>query len=146
MNPFPSTPMEVSFDMRSKWLGRLPALTGLIFPIFGFAKGGGDDSAPTNASSGQQIAAYVQQHGMPNLNSLVHIELWAFLSVMVFTLVLYSRLRPRGQRRGGAHACLVPVARGGERDPVRPGTAGSNRKAAFRPTECCRRGLKSNVR
>ncbi len=41
--------------MQSKWLVRLPALTGLIFPVFGFAKGGGDDSAPTNASSGQQI-------------------------------------------------------------------------------------------
>src|SRR3989440_10796170 len=115
MNPFPSTPMEVSFDMRSKWFGRLPALTGLIFPIFGFAKGGGDDSAPTNASSGQQIAAYVQQHGMPNLNSLVHIELWAFLSVMVFTLVLYSRLRPAEPKLAVAAqiavaACVVSIA------------------------------------
>src|SRR5207245_9445974 len=80
--------------MSGTWLVLRPALTGLIFPIFGFAKGGGDDSAPTNASSGQQIALYVFHHGVPNLNPLVHTELWAFVSVMVFTLVLYSRLRP----------------------------------------------------
>jgi len=101
--------------MQSKWLVRLPALTGLIFPIFGFAKGGGDYAAPTNASSGQQIAAYVYHHGMPNLNALVHIELWAFLSVMVFTLVLYSRLRPAEPRFAVAAqvavaACVVSVA------------------------------------
>lgn len=101
--------------MRSKWLGRLPALTGLIFPIFGFVKGGGDDSAPTNASSGQQIAAYVYHHGLPNLNLLVHVELWAFLSVIVFTLVLYSRLRPAEPKHSVAAqvavvACVVSVA------------------------------------
>ena len=86
--------MEVYFEMRSTWFYRLPALTGLIFPIFGFVKGGGDDSAPTSASSGQQIAVYVFHHGIPNLNALVHIELWVYASLMVFTLVLYSRLRP----------------------------------------------------
>src|SRR5437879_5571317 len=53
---------EVSFQMRKKWLTRLPALIGLFFPIFGFAKGGGDDSAPTYASSGEQVAAYVFHH------------------------------------------------------------------------------------
>ena len=101
--------------MQSKWLVRLPALTGLIFPIFGFAKGGGDDSAPTNASSGQQIALYVFHHGIPNLNPLVHTELWAFVSVMVFTLVLYSRLRPAEPKFAVAAqiavaACVVSVA------------------------------------
>ncbi|TMC53135.1 MAG: hypothetical protein E6J20_08690 [Chloroflexi bacterium] len=101
--------------MHSKWLVRLPALTGLIFPIFGFAKGGGDDSAPTHASSDQQIAAYVFHHGIPNLNPLVHTELWAFVSVMVFTLVLYSRLRPAEPRFAVAAqiavaACVVSVA------------------------------------
>jgi hypothetical protein len=101
--------------MDNKWLGRLPALTGLIFPIFGFAKGGGDDSAPTNASSGQQIAAYVYHHGIPNLNFLVHTELWAFVSVIVFTLVLYSRLRPAEPRFAVAAqvavvACIVSIA------------------------------------
>jgi hypothetical protein len=115
MQLFPSTLTEVSSDMHSKWLGRLPALTGLIFPIFGFAKGGGDDSAPTDAASGQQIAVYVYHHGMPNLNSLVHVELWAFVSVMVFTLVLYSRLRPAEPKAAIAAqlavaACVVSIA------------------------------------
>lgn len=115
MQPFPSTHLEVSFDMDIKWLGRLPALTGLIFPIFGFVKGGGDDSAPSNASSGQQIAVYVYHHGMPNLNFLVHAELWAYLSVMVFTLVLYSRLRPAEPKFAVAAqvavvACVVSIA------------------------------------
>jgi hypothetical protein len=101
--------------MHSKWLGRLPALTGLIFPIFGFVKGGGDDSAPTNASSGQQIAVYVYHHGIPNLNFLVHVELWAFVSVIVFTLVLYSRLRPAEPAVAVAAqvavaACVVSIA------------------------------------
>src|SRR5438105_13919240 len=101
--------------MQGKWLVRLPALTGLIFPIFGFAKGGGDDSAPTNASSGQQIALYVFHHGIPNLNPLVHTELWAFVSVSVFTLVLYSRLRPAEPRFAVAAqvavaACVVSIA------------------------------------
>jgi len=101
--------------MDNKWLGRLPALTGLIFPIFGFVKGGGDDSAPTSTASGQQIAVYVYQHGMPNLNALVHIELWAYLSVMVFTLVLYSRLRPAEPKFAVAAqvavvACVVSIA------------------------------------
>jgi hypothetical protein len=106
---------EVWFRMNSKWLGRLPALTGLIFPIFGFVKGGGDDSAPTSAASGQQIAVYVYQHGMPNLNALVHIELWAYLSILVFTLVLYSRLRPAEPKFAIAAqvavvACVVSIA------------------------------------
>jgi hypothetical protein len=115
MQAFSSTITEVSSDMRSKWLGRLPALTGLIFPIFGFVKGGGDDSAPTDASSGQQIAVYVYHHGIPNLNSLVHVELWAFVSVMVFTLVVYSRLRPAEPKFAVAAqvavvACAVSIA------------------------------------
>lgn len=94
--------------MRSKWLGRLPALVGLIFPIFGFVKGGGDDSAPSSTASGEQIAVYVYHHGIANLNFLVHVELWAFLSVVVFTLVLYSRLRPA--EPGTAIAAQVAVA------------------------------------
>ncbi len=101
--------------MRSKWLGRLPALIGLIFPIFGFVKGGGDDSAPTTAASGEQIAVYVYHHGIPNLNLLVHVELWAFISIVVFTLVLYSRLRsaePRGSvaAQVAVAACVVSIA------------------------------------
>ncbi|TMB98055.1 MAG: hypothetical protein E6J40_07015 [Chloroflexi bacterium] len=101
--------------MSSTWFYRIPALIGLIFPIFGFVKGGGDDSAPTNASSGQQIAVYVFHHGIPNLNSLVHIELWAFLSVLIFTLVLYSRLRPAEPKVAVAAqvavaACVVSIA------------------------------------
>jgi len=107
--------MEVYFEMRSTWFYRLPALTGLIFPIFGFVKGGGDDSAPTSASSGQQIAVYVFHHGIPNLNALVHIELWVFASLMVFTLVLYSRLRPAEPKFAVAAqvavaACVISIA------------------------------------
>ena len=101
--------------MDNKWLARLPALSGLIFPIFGFAKGGGDNSAPTSTASGQQIAIYAYQHGMPNLNPLVHIELWAYLSIMVFTLVLYSRLRRAEPKFAVAAqvavvACVVSIA------------------------------------
>src|SRR5438552_14770022 len=101
--------------MSSTWFYRIPALTGLIFPIFGFVKGGGDDSAPTSASSGQQIAVYVFHHGIPNLNSLVHIELWVFASLLVFTLVLHSRLRPAAPRFAVAAqvavaACVISIA------------------------------------
>ena len=77
--------------MSSKWLGRTPALSGAIFAIVSFARGGGDDSAPTSSSTGQQIATYAYHHGLPN--SLYHVELWAFLALMVFSVVLYSRLR-----------------------------------------------------
>jgi len=101
--------------MRKKWLTRLPALIGLFFPIFGFAKGGGDDSAPTYASSGEQVAAYVFHHGMPNLNLLVHVELWAFVSLVVFTLVIYSRLRAAEPKLAvsaqiAVAACVVAIA------------------------------------
>ena len=101
--------------MNSKWLGRSPALIGAIFPIFGFIKGGGDDSAPTDSATGQQIAAYTYHHGMPNLNFLFHVELWAFLSVMVFTLVLYSRLRPAEPKvaiaaQVAVAACVISIA------------------------------------
>lgn len=77
--------------MTSKWLGRTPALSGAIFAIVAFARGGGDDSAPTASSSGQQIATYAYHHGLPN--SVYQVELWAFLALMVFGIVLYSRLR-----------------------------------------------------
>jgi hypothetical protein len=101
--------------MKSKWLGRSPALIGAIFPIFGFIKGGGDDSAPTDAATGQQIAAYTYHHGIPNLNFLFHVELWAFVSVMVFTLVLYSRLRPAEPKvaiaaQVAVAACVISIA------------------------------------
>jgi hypothetical protein len=92
--------------MNSKWLVRLPALTGAIFPIVGFIRGGGDEAAPTDASSGQQIAAYAFHHGIPT--PIFHVELWAFVSVVVFTLVLYSRLRPA--EPGYAVAAQVAVA------------------------------------
>jgi hypothetical protein len=82
--------------MKSKWLGRLPALTGAIFPIVGFMRGGGDDAAPTYRSTGQQIAVYAYHHRIPS--PIYSIELWAFLSIMVFALVLYSRLRPAESR------------------------------------------------
>jgi hypothetical protein len=101
--------------MKSKWLGRSPALIGAIFPIFGFIKGGGDDSAPTDTATGQQIAAYTYHHGIPNLNFLFHVELWAFVSVMVFTLVLYSRLRPAEPKvaiaaQVAVAACVISIA------------------------------------
>jgi len=100
--------------MNSKWLGRLPALTGAIFPIFAFAGGPGDNSAPTSASSGQQIATYVFHHGFSNLNA-VSVELGVFLSIMVFVLVIYSRLRPAEPKFAVAAqvavaACVISVA------------------------------------
>ena len=92
--------------MNNKWLVRLPALTGAIFPIVGFIRGGGDEAAPTDSSSGQQIAAYAFRHGIPS--PIFHIELWAFVSIVVFTLVIYSRLRPAAP--GYAVAAQVAVA------------------------------------
>jgi hypothetical protein len=99
--------------MNSKWLGRLPALSGAIFAVVAFARGGGDDSAPTASSSGQQIATYAFHHGLPN--SLYHVELWAYLALMVFSIVLYSRLRaaePQGAIAAMivVGACVVSVA------------------------------------
>jgi hypothetical protein len=92
--------------MNSKWVVRLPALIGALFPVFAFASGPGDSSAPTNNSTGQQIAAYAFHHGIPG--SGWGIELWAFVSVVVFTIVLYSRLRPAEPR--SAIAARVAVA------------------------------------
>ena len=92
--------------MNSKWLGRLPALSGAIFAVVAFARGGGDDSAPTASSSGQQIATYAFHHGLPN--SLYHVELWAYLALMVFSIVLYSRLRAAEPQ--GAIAAMIVVA------------------------------------
>ena len=92
--------------MKNKWIGRSPALIGVIFPVFGFIRGGGDDSAPTASSSGAQIAAYAYHHGLPN--SLYYLELGAFLALMVFSIVLYSRLR--STEPGGAIAAKVVVA------------------------------------
>jgi hypothetical protein len=92
--------------MNSKWVVRLPALIGAFFPVFAFARGPGDSSAPTNNSTGQQIAMYAFHHGLPV--SGWGIELWAFVSVMVFTVVLYSRLRPAEPR--SAIAARVAVA------------------------------------
>jgi hypothetical protein len=99
--------------MNSKWIGRSPALIGAIFPVFGFIRGGGDDSAPTSSSSGAQIATYAYHHGLPN--SLYYVELGAFLALMVFSIVLYSRLRstePRGAiaAKVVVAACVVSVA------------------------------------
>lgn len=94
--------------MDSKWIRRLPALTGAAFGIAGFVKGGGDDAAPTAASTGAQIAAYASHHGLPG--SAYNIELWMFLSLAVFTLVIYSRLRPAEPR--DAVAAKVAVAAG----------------------------------
>ena len=96
-----------------KWLSRLPALTGAIFPIVGVVRGGGDDAAPTSSSTGQQIAAYYYHHPVPT--SLYNVELWAFLSVVVFTAVLYSRLRPAEPRYAAAAliavvACVISIA------------------------------------
>jgi len=92
--------------MNSKWLGRLPALSGAIFAVVAFARGGGDDAAPTASSSGQQIATYAFHHGLPN--SLYHVELWAYLALMVFSIVLYSRLRAAEPQ--GAIAAIIVVA------------------------------------
>ena len=99
--------------MNSRWLGRLPALSGAIFAVFGFVRGGGDDSAPTASSSGEQIATYAYHHGLPN--SIYYAELGAFLALMVFSIVLYSRLRaaePRGAiaAKVVVAACVVSVA------------------------------------
>jgi hypothetical protein len=99
--------------MNSKWFGRIPALSGAMFAVVAFARGGGDDSAPTASSSGQQIATYAFHHGLPN--SLYHVELWAYLALMVFSIVLYSRLRaaePQGAIAAMivVGACVVSVA------------------------------------
>ena len=96
-----------------KWLSRLPALTGAIFPIVGVVRGGGDDAVPTSSSTGQQIAAYYYHHPVPSY--LYNVELWAFLSVVVFTVVLYSRLRPAEPRYAMAAqiavaACVISIA------------------------------------
>jgi hypothetical protein len=106
--------MEVSTPViNRKWLVRLPALTGAIFPIVGVVRGGGDDAAPTYSSTGQQIATYYHQHPVPSY--LYNFELWAFLSIVVFTLVLYSRLRPAEPRHAMAAqvavaACVISIA------------------------------------
>ena len=99
--------------MNSKWIRRLPALTGAAFGIAGFVKGGGDDGAPTASSTGSQIATYAHNHGLPG--SAYSIELWVFLSLLVFTLVVYSRLRPAEPRDAVAAkvavaACVTAVA------------------------------------
>jgi len=92
--------------MNSKWIRRLPALTGAVFGSAGFVRGGGDDRAPTASSTGAEIAAYAHQHGLPG--STYHTELWVFVSLVVFTLVVYSRLRPAEPR--DAIAAKVAVA------------------------------------
>jgi hypothetical protein len=92
--------------MNSKWIVRLPALIGAFFPVFAFAGGPGDQSAPTNSSTGQVIASYAFHH--PVSGPLIGIEMYAFLSVMVFTIVLYTRLRPLEPR--AAIAARVAVA------------------------------------
>jgi hypothetical protein len=92
--------------MNSKWIIRLPALIGALFPVFGFARGPGDQSAPTNSSTGLQIATYAFHH--PVSGPFVGIEMFAFVSVMVFTIVLYTRLRPL--EPGPAIAARVAVA------------------------------------
>jgi hypothetical protein len=99
--------------MNSKWIRRLPALTGAAFGIAGFVRGGGDDAAPTASATGAQIAAYAHNHGLPG--STYNIELWVYLSLMVFTLVVYSRLRPAEPREAVAAkvavaACVMAVA------------------------------------
>ncbi len=92
--------------MNNKWFGRLPALSGAIFAIFAFARGGGDDSAPTASSTAVQVAAYAYHHQLAN--SAYQLELWAFLVLMVFSIVLYSRLR--AAEPDGAIAAKVVVA------------------------------------
>ena len=99
--------------MSSKWLRRLPALAGAAFGIAGFAKGGGNDAAPTAASTGAQISSYAYHHGLPG--SAYHLELWMFLSLAVFSLVVYSRLRPAEPRdaiaaKVAVAACVIAVA------------------------------------
>jgi hypothetical protein len=89
------------------------ALSGGFFAIVSFARGGGDDSAPTASSTGEQIAAYAFHHGIPN--ATYQIELWAFLALMVFSIVLYSRLRANEPEFAVASkvvvaACAVSVA------------------------------------
>lgn len=96
-----------------KWLGRLPALTGAAFAIVGFVRGGGDDAAPTASSTGQQIAVYYFHHSVPAF--LYHVELWSFLALMVFSIVLYSRLRQAAPSGSVAAqvvvaACVISVA------------------------------------
>ena len=92
--------------MNNKWLGRLPALSGALFAVFALARGGGSDSAPTYASTGEQVAAYAYHHQISV--PMYHLELWAFLSLMVFSIVLYSRLR--GAEPAAAVAAKVVVA------------------------------------
>ena len=99
--------------MNSQWLARLPALSGAIFAIFAFVRGGGADSAPTASSTGAQVAAYAYHHQLAD--SLYQVELWAFLALMVFSIVLYSRLRTTEPQAAVAAkvvvaACVVSVA------------------------------------
>src|SRR2546425_1191803 len=91
-----SGPTQISY-----WEVKVNATTGPAF-----ARGGGDDSAPPASSSGQQIATYAFHHGLPN--SLYHVELWAYLALMVFSIVLYSRLRAAEPQ--GAIAAMIVVA------------------------------------
>lgn len=99
--------------MRKQLLGRVAALSGAFFAIVSFARGGGDDSAPTASSTGEQIAAYAFHHGIPI--AIYHVELWAFLALMVFSVVLFSRLRATEPEFAVASrvvvaACAVSVA------------------------------------
>jgi hypothetical protein len=108
-----ATFQEAMSSMSSKWIRRLPALTGAVFGIAGFVRGGGDDAAPTASATGAQIAAYAHNHGLPG--STYNIELWVYLSLMVFTLVVYSRLRAAEPREAVAAkvavaACVMAVA------------------------------------
>lgn len=92
--------------MHNRWFVGLPALTGAVFAVVGFVRGGGDDSAPTASSSGETIAAYAFHHQIAG--PMYQVELWAFLALMVFSIVLYSRLR--AAEPAGAVAAKVVVA------------------------------------
>ena len=98
--------------MNSKWLGRSPGVDWGDLPNLRICKGGGDDSAPTDGSTGQQMAIYAYHHGIPT--ALFHAELWAYLSIVVFMLVLYSRLRPAEPRfalaaQVAVAACVISI-------------------------------------
>ena len=92
--------------LNSRLLKRLPPLTGLAFGVAAFARGGGDGSGPTTSSTGAQISDYASHHTLAA--AAYHLELWMFLSLMVFTLVLYARLR--AAEPAGAIAAKVAVA------------------------------------
>ena len=94
--------------MKLSWLNRLPAVCGAIYVVLALSEGGGDDSAPTIASGGQQIARYAAAH--PIASGTYYVGVAALLALLVFTVALQSALKRT--EPGGAIASTVVLGAG----------------------------------